>query len=99
MAHLIAPAAEADLDAVWYYVARESASIEAANRLIDSISSRFLLLAAHPYLGRNREESFGVGTRSFAVGEYVIVYAVNREGVLILRVLHGRRDLEGIFSN
>jgi plasmid stabilization system protein ParE len=29
----------------------------------------------------------------------VIVYAVNREGVLILRVLHGRRDLEGIFSN
>lgn len=35
MAHRISPAAEADLDAIWYFVAKESASIEVAESLID----------------------------------------------------------------
>ena len=36
MVHCVAPRAEADLDDIWYYVAKESGSIEIANRLIDS---------------------------------------------------------------
>ena len=32
MAHRLAPRAAADLDDIWYYVAKESASIEVANR-------------------------------------------------------------------
>jgi plasmid stabilization system protein ParE len=51
MAHRLAPRAAADLDDIWYYLAKESASIEVANRLIDSITDRFFLLAAHPQLG------------------------------------------------
>ena len=43
--------AEAELDDIWLYVARESGSIETANRLIDTISDRFLLLAQHPQIG------------------------------------------------
>ena len=35
------------------------------------------------------------GLRSFAVGQYVIVYAVEDEDVEILHVLHGRQDIEG----
>ncbi len=98
MAHRIAPHACADLDDIWYYVANESGSIETADRLIDSITERFLLLARHPYLGRRRDDDFGEGLRSFAVGEYVIVYAVEEKGIVILRVVHGRRDLEEIFG-
>jgi toxin ParE1/3/4 len=98
MAHRIAPAAEADLDGIWYYVAKQSASIEVANHLIDSISNRFLLPADHPYLGRSRDTDLGPRTRSFAVGEYVIVYSVEGEDVLVLRVVHGRRDLEAVFG-
>jgi hypothetical protein len=45
MAHRIAPEAEAELDNIWYYVAKESGSIEVADRLIDSITERFYLLA------------------------------------------------------
>jgi toxin ParE1/3/4 len=59
MAHRLAPRAAADLDDIWYYVAKESGSIETANRLIDSITDRFLLLARHPYLGRSRDDDFG----------------------------------------
>jgi len=98
MAHRVAPPAEADLDDIWFYVARESGSMEAATRLIDSITDRFFLLATFPYVGRARDKDFGAGTRSFALGEYIIVYCVNGDDVLILRVVHGRRDLEGLFE-
>jgi toxin ParE1/3/4 len=94
----IAPQAEADLDSIWLYVATESASVEIADRLIDSLTSRFLLLARHPYVGRSREHEFGPGMRSLAVSEYVIVYTIEAEALAILRVVHGRRDLDSIFS-
>jgi toxin ParE1/3/4 len=98
MAHRVAARAEADLDDLWYYVAKESGSIEIASRLIDTITHRFFLLARCPHIGRVRDDDFGLGSRSVAVGDYVIVYCVEAEDVLILRVVHGRRDLEGLFE-
>jgi toxin ParE1/3/4 len=94
----LSPQAEADLDSIWHYVATESASAEIADRLIDSLTSRFLLLSHHPYLGRSRAVDFGPGLRSLAVSEYVIVYTIEAEALAIPRVVHGRRDLESIFS-
>ena len=65
MAHRVAPQAEADLDGLWYYVAKESGSIEIADRLIDSITERFPLLSRNPRLGRRRDEELRPGLRSF----------------------------------
>jgi plasmid stabilization system protein ParE len=48
MAHRLAPRAETDLDDIWYYVAKESGSIEIANRLIDTLIDRFFMLAGFP---------------------------------------------------
>jgi plasmid stabilization system protein ParE len=45
MAHRLAPEAEADLDDIWYYLAKESQSVEVADRVIDWIAERFFLLA------------------------------------------------------
>jgi toxin ParE1/3/4 len=98
MAHRVAPQAESDLDDIWFYVAKESGSVDVASRLIDSITSHFLTLATFPYAGRSRDEDFGLGSRSFPVGEYVIVYCVEGADVFILRVVHGRRDLEQLFG-
>jgi toxin ParE1/3/4 len=100
MAHQVAPQASADLDNIWYYVAVDSGSSVIADQVIDSITDRFFLLGGHPYLGRPRDDDFGVGLRSFPVGEYVIVYLVEDEDkdVLILRVVHGRRDMEELFG-
>ncbi len=97
MAHRVAARAETDLDDIWLYVARESGSIEIANRLIDTLTERFYTLASLPYLGRVRDD-LGAGYRSLAVGEYVIVYCVESEESLILRVVHGRRQLEALFG-
>ncbi|MGA3325478.1 MAG: type II toxin-antitoxin system RelE/ParE family toxin [Terriglobia bacterium] len=85
------------LDDIWYYTAQESQSIEIADRVIDSITDRFLLLATHPHVGRRRDEDLRPGLRSFPVGEYVIIYRVEGEDVLILRVIRGSRDLEALF--
>jgi hypothetical protein len=41
MAHRVAQRAEADLDDIWLYVAKESSSIEiVSRRLIDTITDR-----------------------------------------------------------
>jgi toxin ParE1/3/4 len=94
MAHRLAPEVEAELDQIWYYIAGESGSIEIADRLIDSITRRFFLLAGHPYLGRPRDDDLRPGLRSFPVGKHLIIYRIEDEDVLILHVVHGRRDIE-----
>jgi toxin ParE1/3/4 len=98
MAHRVAPLAAADLEDIWLFVAQDSGSMDVAARLIDSITDRFFLLSDFPYAGRARDRDFGIGMRSFPVGEFVIVYLVEEKDVLILRVVHGRRDLEQLFG-
>jgi toxin ParE1/3/4 len=99
MAHRVAGDVEVDLDEIWLYVATESSSVDIANRVVDSITDRFFLLASFPYAGRARDHDFGAGSRSFAVGQYVIVYCVEGDDVLILRVVHGKRDLGYLFES
>jgi toxin ParE1/3/4 len=97
MSRRVAAQAEADLDDIWLYVAKDSGSLEVANRLIDSITDRFYYLARFPHFGRARDHELGVGLRTFPVGEFVIVYSVEGSDVSILRVVHGRRNLERLF--
>jgi len=97
MAHRLSPQAEAELDDIWYYIARASHSLETADRVVDSITDKFFLLATYPHVGRRRDEDLLPGLRSFPVGEYVIIYRVEAEDVLILRVLRGSRDIEALF--
>jgi toxin ParE1/3/4 len=98
MGHRRAPQADSDLDGIWYYVATKSGSVDAADRLVDSISERFFLLANHPNIGRARDQDLRPGLRSFAVGEYVVLYRIDGEDVLILRVLRGSRNIQALFS-
>jgi toxin ParE1/3/4 len=98
MAHRIAPQAEQDLDALWYYVAKESGSIETADRLVDAITQRFMLLARNPRIGRRRDDELRPGLRSFPVGEYIILYRIEADDVLILRVIRGGRNIEALLG-
>jgi len=99
MAHIRSLQADSDLDSIWYYIASESGSVEIADRLIDSITERFLLLANYPNLGRRRDDDLRPGLRSFSVGERVILYRLRNEDVLILRVLRGNRNIEALFGH
>jgi toxin ParE1/3/4 len=99
MAHRLTPEAEAELDDIWYYIAKESHSIDVADRVIDSLTDRFFLLATYPHVGRRRDEDLRPGLRSFPVGEYVIIYRVEGEDVLILHVIRGSRNIEALFRH
>src|SRR5208282_1257453 len=94
----ISSEAEADLDAIWLYVAKESQSIEHAELLLDRFAVFFSWLAKNPYLGRQRDE-IRPGYRSFPVGSYVVFYRlVAAEEILVLRVIHSDRDLGEILT-
>jgi toxin ParE1/3/4 len=99
MGHLRTPEADSDLDEIWYYIATKSDSLETADRLINSITDRFFLLANHPNIGRARDEDLRPGLRSFPVGRYVIIYRIHEGDVLILRVLNGSRDIGALFGD
>jgi toxin ParE1/3/4 len=98
MGHRRTPEADADLDGIWYYVASKSGSVDIADRLIDSITDRFFLLANHPNVGRVRDEDLRLRLRSFPVGEFVIIYRIEDDEVVILRVLRDSRDIAALFS-
>ena len=93
MGHRLAPQARADIDDIAYYIFVESGSLETADRLIESIYSRFVLLGTYPRAGRVRAD-LRPGMRIFSVGDYVVLYRVEGEDVVIDRVVHGSRDLE-----
>jgi len=98
MGFRLLPDAEGELDDIWFYVARESGSVEIASRLIDAITDRFWLLAKSPQIGRRRDSDLRPGLRSFPVGEYVIIYRIEGEDVIILRVMRGSRDIEDLLN-
>jgi toxin ParE1/3/4 len=99
MGHLRSPQADSDLDGIWYYIASESGSVEIADRLIDSITERFFLLVNYPNIGGRLDDDLRPGLRSFSVGEYVIIYRLRDEDVLILRVLRGSRNIQALFGH
>ena len=96
MPHRRAPSADSDLDEIWYYVAKESGSMDRADRFIKSITDQFYLLSGNPFMGRRRDD-LRPGLRSFPLGHFVIVYRLEGASVVILHVFHGSRDMELFF--
>jgi toxin ParE1/3/4 len=88
------PRAKSDLVEIWDYIADDSEA--RADDFIETVDRKFQSLASRPNMGRSRDE-LAEGLRSFSVGRYVIFYRPISEGVEIVRVLHGSRDLNAIF--
>jgi toxin ParE1/3/4 len=89
------PQAEADLDEIWWYIAQDSQ--KNANKFLDLIQEKCLLIASFPSMGENRDELLD-GLRSFPIGSYLVFYFPFNDGIDIVRVLHGSRNLEAFFN-
>jgi toxin ParE1/3/4 len=96
MAHRLSPEAEADLDEIWFYIATNG-TVDAADRFVDALTRRFFLLASHMRAGRARDE-LEAGLRAFPVGDYLVLYRIEGDDVLIVRVVRGSRDLDPLFD-
>lgn len=88
------PQAEADLDEIWWYIAQDNP--DAADRMLDRIEESCNTLAQFPLMGVSREELLP-SLRSRAVGNYVIFYLPLEDGIDIVRVLPGMRDIDALF--
>ncbi len=89
------PQARMDLCDIWEYMASDKVS--AADRLLEETNSKCRLLDGMPELGRLREE-LSPFLRSWAVGNHVIFYRPQPNGIEFIRVLHGRRNFPALLK-
>ncbi len=84
-----------DLDNIWPYIASDN--LTGANRFIDELVGKFQTPATQPGIGRTRDE-LAESLRSFPVGNYVIFYRAMHDGIEVVRVLSGFRDIPNVFT-
>jgi toxin ParE1/3/4 len=85
--------AQADLQDIQDHIAEHS--LAAARRWIRTLEIQCQKLGDMPGMGRRRDE-FSPGLRSFPVSAYIIFYRATDDGIQILRVIHGSRDIPNI---
>ncbi|CBS86847.1 type II toxin-antitoxin system RelE/ParE family toxin [Azospirillum lipoferum] len=89
-------AAEADLEQIGDYIAHENPL--AAVRLVLDIREHCRKIAKVPGIGRPRPD-LGTCLRSLALPPYVIVYChTEPDRVVVIRIIHGARDLSRLIQ-
>ena len=81
------------MDEIWDYIARDNP--DAASKLLRTLGAKFEMLAKSPFMGQDRAK-LAPNLRSFSVGNYVIYYCPSANGIEVVRVLHGARDVQSI---
>jgi len=89
------PRVDEDLLDIWLFIARDN--VAAADRVLDHIEAKFRLLADHPEIGRARPD-IAPAFRMLPVLNYLVLYKVANDRIEIVRVVHGARSLEILFS-
>lgn len=69
-----------------------------ATAFLRTIERKLRLLATQPLIGRARPE-LRADLRSFPVAPYLLLYEPRDDGILLIRIVHGHRDLDALFSD
>ena len=93
---------EPELEAIWDRIAIDN--IDAADRFVESAYATFQELAQMPGMGRVRHfpQERLRELRSFRVKgfeNYLVFYGPVSEGIEVLHILHGARDLEAFWGS
>jgi len=84
------PEAARDIKQIWEYIAPEN--VAAAGRIREEISSAIRQLARFPLQGHLRPDLTSRPLRFKVVRDYLIAYAPEEKPLLVVGVLHGRRN-------
>lgn len=91
----LTPQARCDLLTIWEYIARDNPP--AAERVHARLEKAFALLALFPLKGHRRQDvRTSEEVRFWNVGSYVVVYRPEPKPLVIVRVIHGARDLNAL---
>jgi toxin ParE1/3/4 len=88
------PQANVDLTEIWCYIAKDSRT--AADRFLDAVDQKSEVLARFPHMGQVCGD-LATGLRCFTMDRYVIFYHPIDDGIEIVRVVSGARDIGGLF--
>jgi toxin ParE1/3/4 len=91
----ITESARADLREIRAYIAKDNPA--AARRFVERLRAQAHKLAQTPGIGRSRRD-LRPDLFSFPVGKHVLFYRPERGGIVLVRVVHGARDLPALFS-
>jgi len=80
---------------IWLFIADDN--LEAADRFLSELEAKTQKLLRYPEMGRQREELLP-SLRSIPEGRYIVFYRIAGKNIELVRVLHGSRDIEGIFT-
>ncbi len=84
------PDAFADLDEIWEFIAADNLS--AADGVLEEIYEAICALVPFPLVGHSRPDLTSRPLRFQPVREFLIAYAPNEKPLLVIAVLHGRRN-------
>ncbi|MEC3908962.1 type II toxin-antitoxin system RelE/ParE family toxin [Sphingobium sp. CR2-8] len=89
--------AEADLADIWLHIAMAS-SEERATRYIRSVQTALMRLEEFPLSGPPRDH-LAAGLRTLLHGSYAAYYLFSGEDIVVVRVVHGARDLDALAAS
>lgn len=84
------PDAVADLSEIWEYIAADNPS--AADRVMEEIHEAIRVLVPFPKQGHRRSDLSSRPLRFHPVLDYLIAYAPDEKPLVVLGILHGRRN-------
>ena len=87
----LTPRAEIDLEDIWLYTLR-TWSLAQADRYVETLFAAFEDLAAGRKTGRPVD--FGKGYLKIPVEAHVVFFRMTNDGLVVVRVLHRRMDVE-----
>lgn len=97
----IRPIAAQDIEEIIDYLIQENTS--AAQHFIKDLEDSFELLANNPKIGTQRDYRSQAlsGMRMFPLkkfSSYLVFYLADKQTIDIVRVIHGHRDIEQLFT-
>lgn len=87
--------ASVDLFEIWFTIAQDNRLT--ADRFLRKLNGKIVDLQILPTRGSPRPDIFP-DARSLIVGNYLILYRINKNAVEIVRVVHGARNLAELFQ-
>jgi toxin ParE1/3/4 len=88
---IILASAQADIQSIWDYGAREH-GVDAANAYIGRLDQSMQMALQYPGVGTDYGE-IRKGYRKLSSAEHLIFYIPHDGGIDVIRVLHGRMDV------
>lgn len=88
--------AEADLTAIGEYIARDDP--DGSAEFVEALLNQCARIVERPLAYRLRNE-WGLTIRAKRHGSHLILFEIDGEAVVILRVLHGRQDILAILTD